>query len=84
MQTNGQAEFTEINKAAQLITTTDHKHQKQIKLRTDEIQRVLNNVSDLKTRGRCQTFQRGCTTRPESIGRNPQNDLKRVADVQVS
>jgi chromosome segregation ATPase len=80
-----QAEFTEINKAVtQLITTTDLTDiKKQIKLRTDEIQRVLNNVSDLKTR--VEDAKRSNEDVQHALKASEEtrrNDLKRVADVQ--
>ncbi|MBI5825703.1 MAG: hypothetical protein HZB18_16870 [Chloroflexi bacterium] len=80
-----QAEFTEINKTlTQLKTATNLTEiKKQLKERSDEIQRVLNNVSDLKTR--VEDAKRSNEDVQHALKASEEtrkNDLKRVADVQ--
>ncbi len=80
-----QTEFTEINKAITQLKTTSNltEIKKQLKDRTDEIQRILNNVSDLKlrvddTKRSNEDVQHALKASEETR----KNDLKRVADVQ--
>ena len=80
-----QIELSEINKAiTQLKTTTNLSDiKKQIKERADEMQRVLNNVSDLKLR-----VEEAVRTKDDAlhslkaIEETRKNDLKQIADVQ--
>jgi len=80
-----QAELSEVNKAiTQLKTTTNLTEiKKQIKERADEMQRVLNNVSDLKLR-----IDDAVRTKDDAmhslkaIEETRKNDLKQVADIQ--
>ena len=82
---NIQSELNEINKA--LITLKANHDisdvKKQLKLRADEIQRVLNNVSDLKlnvdeAKRSNEDVQRSFRAAEETR----KNDLKRVTDMQ--
>ncbi len=80
-----QTEFTEINKAITQLKTTSNltEIKKQLKDRTDEIQRILNNISDLKlrvddTKRSNEDVQHALKASEETR----KNDLKRVADVQ--
>jgi|SRR5688572_12269448 len=80
-----QSELNEINKA---LTTLKTSHdipeiKKQLKLRADEIQRILNNVSDLKlnvdeAKRSNEDVQRSFRAAEETR----KNDLKRVTDMQ--
>ncbi len=80
-----QVELSEINKAiGQLKTATNLSEiKKQIKDRADEMQRVLNNVSDLKLR-----IDEAVRTKDDAmhslkaIEETRKNDLKQVADIQ--
>ncbi len=80
-----QEEFTEISKSITLLKTTSNltEIKKQIKEKSDEIQRVLNNVSDLKLRvddaKRSSEDVQHALKASEEIRKN---DLKRVADIQ--
>lgn len=80
-----QAEFTEINKAITQLKSaanlTDIK--KQIKERADEIQRILNNVSDLKSRiEEAARSNEDVQHALKASEETRKNDLKRVADIQ--
>lgn len=80
-----QAEFTEINKTLTQLKTASNltEIKKQLKERSDEIQRVLNNVSDLKTR--VEDAKRSNEDVQHALKASEEtrkNDLKRVADVQ--
>ncbi|MDO8755109.1 MAG: hypothetical protein Q7J80_14520 [Anaerolineales bacterium] len=80
-----QAEFTEINKAITQIKTTTSltEIKKQLKERTDEIQRVLNNVSDLKSRiEEAKRSNEDVQHALKASDETRKNDLKRVADIQ--
>ena len=80
-----QTELTEINKAiANLKTTTNLTEiKKQIKERADEMQRVLNNVSDLKFRVEEVVRTKDDVAHSlKAVEETRKNDLKRVADVQ--
>ena len=80
-----QTELTEINKTlANLKTTTDTTEiKKQLKARGDEIQRILNNVNDLKL-----TVEEGKRSNDDvqralrALDETRKNDLKRVTDMQ--
>jgi len=80
-----QTELGDINKAIlQVKSSADIAGiKKQLKERTDEIQRILNNVSDLKTRldetlRSNDDMQRSF----KAVEETRKNDLKRVTDVQ--
>ncbi len=78
-------ELIEINKAiSQLRTTTDLSEiKKQLKERADEIQRVLNNVSDLKTHIEEATRSNDDVLHAlKALDETRKNDLKRVTDTQ--
>ena len=78
-------ELAEINKAiAQLKTTTDLSEiKKQLKARADEIQRMLNNMSDLKSRVEEATRSNDDVLHAlKALDETRKNDLKRVTDVQ--
>ena len=78
-------ELAEINKAiAQLKTTTDLSEiKKQHKARADEIQRMLNNMSDLKSRVEEATRSNDDVLHAlKALDETRKNDLKRVTDVQ--
>lgn len=80
-----QAEFTEINKTITQIKTTTSltEIKKQLKERTDEIQRVLNNVSDLKSRiEEAKRSNEDVQHALKASDETRKNDLKRVADIQ--
>ena len=78
-------ELLEINKAIEKlkVATNLSEIKKQIKERADEMQRVLNNVSDLKLR-----IDEAVRTKDDAlhslkaIEETRKNDLKQVADVQ--
>ncbi|HCR70867.1 MAG TPA: hypothetical protein DIW23_05440 [Anaerolineae bacterium] len=80
-----QTELTEINKTlTNLKTTTDTTEiKKQLKTRGDEIQRILNNVNDLKL-----TVEEGKRSNEDvqralrALDETRKNDLKRVTDMQ--
>ncbi|MBL8049901.1 MAG: hypothetical protein JNM46_01650 [Anaerolineales bacterium] len=80
-----QSELNELNKAlANIKTSTDVSEiKKQLKARGDEIQRILNNMSDLKlnideTKRSNEDAQR--TIR--AVDETRKNDLKRITDMQ--
>ncbi len=80
-----QVEFTEIDKAINTLKTatnlTDIK--KQLKERADEIQRVLNNVADLKLRiDDAKRSNEDVQHALKASEETRKNDLKRIADVQ--
>lgn len=78
-------ELVEINKAiSQIKTTTDLSEiKKQLKERADEIQRVLNNVSDLKTHVEEATRSNDDVVHAlKALDETRKNDLKRVTDIQ--
>lgn len=80
-----QAEFTEIDKALTTLKATTNLTdiKKQLKERTDEIQRVLNNVSDLKLRiDDAKRSNEDVQHALKASEETRKNDLKRVADVQ--
>lgn len=80
-----QTELLEINKAlANLKTTTNLTEiKKQIKERADEMQRVLNNVSDLKFRVEEVVRTKDDVAHSlKAAEETRKNDLKRVADIQ--
>jgi len=80
-----QAEFTEIDKALNTLKTTTNLTdiKKQLKERADEIQRVLNNVSDLKLRvDDAKRSNEDVQHALKASEETRKNDLKRVADVQ--
>jgi chromosome segregation ATPase len=80
-----QTEISEINKViAQIKTTTNLTEiKKQIKERADEMQRVLNNVSDLKLRvDEAVRTKDDAMHSLKAIEETRKNDLKQVADVQ--
>lgn len=80
-----QSELNELNKAVtQLKTIADITElKKQLKLRGDEIQRILNNIADLKSAvedGKRSNEDVRRALRAADETRN--NDLKRIADIQ--
>ncbi len=80
-----QSELSELNKAVtQLKTIADITElKKQLKLRGDEIQRILNNIADLKSAvedGKRSNEDVRRALRAADETRN--NDLKRIADIQ--
>ncbi len=80
-----QAELTEIQKVIANIkaTTSLTEIKKQIKERADEMQRVLNNVSDLKFRvDEVARTKDDAVHALKAIEETRKNDLKRVADIQ--
>ncbi len=80
-----QSELSDINKAiSQVKTTTDLSElKKQLKERTDEIQRILNNVSDLRTRiDESMRYKEDVMHSLKAVEETRKNDLKRIADVQ--
>jgi chromosome segregation ATPase len=80
-----QTELNEINKAiANLKTTTNLTEiKKQLKERADEMQRVLNNVSDLKFHVEEVVHTKDDVTHSlKAVEETRKNDLKRVADIQ--
>ncbi len=80
-----QTELNEINKAiANLKTTTNLTEiKKQLKERADEMQRILNNVSDLKFRvDEVVRAKDDVTHSMKAVEETRKNDLKRVADIQ--
>lgn len=80
-----QSELLEINKAiANLKTTTNLTEiKKQLKERADELQRVLNNVSDLKFRVEEVVRTKDDVAHSlKAVEETRKNDLKRVADIQ--
>ncbi|MHB8776653.1 MAG: hypothetical protein ACYC6R_02675 [Anaerolineales bacterium] len=82
---NIQAEFTDLNKVITQLKTTTHitEIKKQLKERTDEIQRVLNNVSDLKLRVEEATRSNEDVQHALKVSEEiRKNDLKRVTDIQ--
>ena len=82
---NIQAEFTDLNKVITQLKTTTHitEIKKQLKERTDEIQRVLNNVSDLKLRIEEATRSNEDVQHALKVSEETRkNDLKRVTDIQ--
>jgi chromosome segregation ATPase len=80
-----QSELSEINKAiGQIkITTNLTEIKKQIKDRADEMQRVLNNVSDLKLRvDEAVRTKDDALHSLKAIEETRKNDLKQVSDIQ--
>ena len=80
-----QAELTEIQKVIANIKTTTNltEIKKQIKERADEMQRVLNNVGDLKFRvDEVARTKDDAVHALKAIEETRKNDLKRVADIQ--
>lgn len=80
-----QSELSELNKAiTQLKTATNLTEiKKQIKDRADEMQRVLNNVSDLKLRVDDAVRAKDDAMHSlKAIEETRKNDLKQVADIQ--
>jgi chromosome segregation ATPase len=82
-----QPELTEINKSlAQIKTTTTANIQeikKQLKERTDEIQRMLTNVSDFKTHVDQATRSNDDVLHAlKAMGETRKNDLKHITDIQ--
>lgn len=80
-----QAEFADLNKViAQLKTTINITEvKKQLKERTDEIQRVLNNVGDLRLRVEEALRSNEDVQHALAVSEETRkNDLKRVTDIQ--
>lgn len=80
-----QAELSDINLAiSQIKTSADLPElKKQLKERTDEIQRILNNVSDLRTRvDESLRYKDDVLHSLKAVEETRKNDLKRVTDVQ--
>lgn len=80
-----QAELSDINLAiSQIKTSADVSElKKQLKERTDEIQRILNNVSDLRTRvDESLRYKDDVLHSLKAVEETRKNDLKRVTDVQ--
>ncbi len=80
-----QTELSDINKAiSQVKTTTDLSElKKQLKERTDEIQRILNNVSDLRSRvDESVRYKEDVMHSLKAVEETRKNDLKRITDVQ--
>ena len=80
-----QTELTEIQKVIAHIKTTTNltEIKKQIKERGDEMQRVLNNVADLKFRvDEVARTKDDAVHALKAIEETRKNDLKRVADIQ--
>ncbi|HNB86420.1 MAG TPA: hypothetical protein PLL38_07230, partial [Anaerolineales bacterium] len=80
-----QTELTEIQKVIANIKTTTNltEIKKQLKERADEMQRVLNNVADLKFRVDEATRTKDDAVHAlKAIEETRKNDLKRVADIQ--
>jgi len=80
-----QTEFTDLNKVITQLKTTINitEVKKQLKERTDEIQRVLNNVSDLKLRVEEATRSNEDVQHALKVSEETRkNDLKRVTDIQ--
>ena len=80
-----QTELTEIQKVIANIKTTTNltEIKKQIKERGDEMQRVLNNVADLKFRvDEVARTKDDAVHALKAIEETRKNDLKRVADIQ--
>lgn len=80
-----QTELNDINKTiSQVKTTTDLSEvKKQLKERTDEIQRILNNVSDLRTRVDESTrYKDDVMHSLKAADETRKNDLKRLTDIQ--
>jgi chromosome segregation ATPase len=78
-------ELAEINKAISQIKTTTNltEIKKQLKGRGDEIQRVLNNVSDLKLHVDEATRSNDDVLHAlKALDETRKNDLKRVTDIQ--
>jgi chromosome segregation ATPase len=80
-----QTELTDINKAiAQIKTTTNLSEiKKQLKERTDEMQRMLNNMGDLKSRvDEATRSNEDVLHALKALDETRKNDLKRVTDIQ--
>ncbi|MBK7319802.1 hypothetical protein [Candidatus Villigracilis affinis] len=80
-----QTELTEIQKVIANIKTTTNltEIKKQLKERGDEMQRVLNNVADLKFRvDEVARTKDDAVHALKAIEETRKNDLKRVADIQ--
>lgn len=80
-----QTEFNDINKAVvQLKTATNLTEiKKQIKQGADEMQRALNNMSDLKSRVEEATRSNDDVLHAlKALDETRKNDLKRVTDIQ--
>jgi chromosome segregation ATPase len=80
-----QSEINEVNKALIELKTNINPPEliKQLKTRTDEIQRILNNVADLKS-----AVEDGKRSNEEvqramhAVDETRKNDLKRITDIQ--
>jgi chromosome segregation ATPase len=80
-----QSELSDINTAISKFKTTADipELRKQLKERTDEIQRILNNVSDLKTRvDESLRYKDDVMHSIKAVEETRKNDLKRITDVQ--
>ena len=80
-----QAELSDTNLAiSQIKTSADLPElKKQLKERTDEIQRILNNVSDLRMRvDESLRYKDDVLHSLKAVEETRKNDLKRVTDVQ--
>lgn len=80
-----QSELNELNKTLTIVKTNIDVSEikKQLKTRADEIQRILNNVADLKS-----TVEEGKRSNEDvqramhAVDETRKNDLKRVTDIQ--
>jgi len=80
-----QTELADINKAITQIKTTTNLSEikKQLKERTDEMQRMLNNMGDLKSRIEEATRSNDDVVHAlKALDETRKNDLKRVTDIQ--
>ncbi len=84
---NTQAEFEEVNKAIHQVKTTlppsITELKKELKDRGNELQRVLNNIADLKTRvDDSIRSNEDVVLSLKAMDEARKNDLKRIADLQ--
>ena len=82
-----QIELDQLNNAVALLktttTTNSQEIKKQLKERSDEIQRMLNNISDFKTSVEAATRSNEDVLHSlQAMDETRKNDLKRIADVQ--
>lgn len=80
-----QTEFADLNKVITQLKTTINitEVKKQLKERTDEIQRILNNLGDLKLRVEEATRSNEDVQHALKVSEETRkNDLKRVTDIQ--
>ncbi len=82
-----QTELDQLNNAVALLktttTTNSQEIKKQLKERSDEIQRMLNNISDFKTSVEAATRSNEDVLHSlQAMDETRKNDLKRIADVQ--